>query len=50
MNEHTHSADLSACGRFINTAKRGDSPFQRKQERVFSCLRTADLSNNLQGG
>ena len=43
-------ADLTACGRFINTAKRGDGPFLRKQERVFYCLHAANLSNNLRAG
>jgi hypothetical protein len=28
----------------------GDGPFLRKQERVFYCLHTAGLSDNLQGG
>jgi len=41
-------ADLTACGRFINTAKRGDSPFLRKQKRVFYA-RTPPVKQQLTG-
>jgi hypothetical protein len=45
---HTHSADLTACGRFINPAKTSEGPVSAKAEAGF--LLSADLSTNLQGG
>ena len=48
---NTYSADLTACGRLINSAKTSEGPVSAQAEAgFFMPVNTADLSNNLQGG